>query len=280
MNQIRSEILHNILIFNSQLKDVSDFRYPELTQKSKVIYEVIRIINNVPLFLEDHLKRLYNSAELENSKILIKEFEIINSINQLVRENRIENGNIKIEIHFTSKIQSLFLIYFVKHYYPTEYQYENGVNVMIYQTERKNPNSKTLNLNYKRNLDTIVNDNLVYEVLLVTKDGFITEGSKSNVFFIKGQKLFTAPIDLVLPGITRKYIFDIAHNKLLIDIVEKCVNIKNISEFDSAFITGTSPKVLPINKINGKNFDVNNKVLREIMNNYNKLIDNYIFTKS
>lgn len=276
---MKNEIQHNILICNSQIKNVAHFKYPELSDKNTVIYEVVRIINHIPLFLEDHLKRLYNSAELENSKMLLKDIEIINSIKQSVNENQVENGNIKIEIHFSNGIQSLFLIYFIKHYYPTKYQYDNGVNVILHFIERKKPNAKILNLYYKKKVEAIIKGNLVYEVLLVNKKGFITEGSKSNVFFIKGNTLHTAPENLVLSGVTRKYIFEIA-KKMTLDINEQSVNINNLEEFDSAFITGTSPKVLPIDRVNGYKFNVKNKLLIEIMNAYNHKIDSYIFKKS
>lgn len=274
-----NEIQHNVLIYDSQIKDSSNFVYPEINFKTTVIYEVIRIINSVPLFLEDHLRRLCNSAKLENFKVLVKKIEIINSINQLVKETRVENGNIKIEIHFSKGVQSLFMVYFIKHYYPTPQQYENGVNVLLYQNERKNPNAKTLNINYKKNIESVIKDNMVYEALLVNKKGFITEGSKSNVFFVKNHFLYTAPEKLILPGITRKYVLDIAKN-MQVEIKEQCVNIKNIDDFDSAFITGTSPKVLPIQIVNGKIFDVKNVLLRKIIEEFNNMVDNYIFSNS
>jgi branched-chain amino acid aminotransferase len=273
-----NEIQHNVLIKNSQLENVGGFKFPEFSEKKIIIYEVVRIINKVPLFIEDHLDRLHKSARLENCKILVSDLEIINSLKQLAKENQVENGNVKIEIHFSNGSQLLFLAYFIKHYYPSPFQYENGINVLLYSNERKNPNAKIFNLQYKKSIEAIISENMVYEVLLINKKGYITEGSKSNVFFIKENILYTAPANYVLPGITRNYVINIAE-KLSVSVKEECVHIKNIDEFESAFITGTSPKVLPIEKINGKNFNVNNILLREIMVAYNHEIESYIYSR-
>ena len=50
----------------------------------------------------------------------------------------------------------------------------------------------------------LISDNKLYEVLLVDRNGRITEGSRSNVFFVKGNKFYTGPSAMVLVGITRK----------------------------------------------------------------------------
>ena len=52
-------------------------------------------------------------------------------------------------------------------------------------------------------------DKMLYEVLLVNRDGVITEGSRSNVFFIKSGEVYTPPTDAVLPGVTRTMIIRI-----------------------------------------------------------------------
>ena len=53
--------------------------------------------------------------------------------------------------------------------------------------------------------------------------------------------------------------------------------MKNELDFyDSAFITGTSPKILPLASAVNYEFDVNNKILRLLMQLYNDLINNYL----
>ena len=94
-----------------------------------------------------------------------------------------------------------------------------------------------------------------YEAILVNENNLITEGSRSNIFFLKGENLVTAPDNVILNGITRKNILDIcAENG--IEVRFECVNAARIKEYDAVFMTGTSPMVLPFCCIDNESFDV------------------------
>ncbi len=219
---MKTEICHNVFICNSQLMGKSAINLINYN-KGTFVYEVIRIIDGVPLFLEDHLMRLHYSANLAGFNINISNSEINNSIKQLSIENQVFNGNIKLLFQFKDNEQMLFLCFFIKHNYPSDLQYKNGVKVMLHSTERTNPNAKLINSKLRQTTNDIIDEKMVYEVLLVNKNAWITEGSKSNVFFIKGNLLFTAPKTMVLPGITRKFIMKTAHLSG-IDVFEGCVH--------------------------------------------------------
>jgi len=114
----------------------------------------------------------------------------------------------------------------------------------------------------------------VYELLL-TSDGKVTEGSRSNIFFIKGQTIFTAPGDSVLKGITRKKIFGVC-KKIRFEVIEKVISINELSDYEAAFLSGTSPKVLPIKQIQGlSEYDTQNETLNKVREAYDELIDSY-----
>lgn len=269
-----NEIYHNTIIYNSQLVDENIIKTINFND-GIVVYEVIRIVESVPLFFEDHMMRLHFSANLTKNKISISDSEIFHSIKQLIIENQVFNGNVKLLIQFKNNGLHSFYCFFIKHNYPTDLQYENGVLVKLFPTERQNPNAKLINTNYKKETESFINESLIYEALLVNKNGWITEGSKSNVFFIKGNLLFTAPKSMILEGITRKFVLKSAHLSF-IDVIEECVNQKDIHLYDAAFISGTSPKILPVSSIENVNYDVNNPVLRKLMTDYNEEIERYI----
>ena len=104
-------------------------------------------------------------------------------------------------------------------------------------------------------------------MLLVNREGRITEGSRSNVFFIRGREVWTAPSDRVLLGVTRSKVIDVIREAGL-DLHFKSVREDHLASFDAAFISGTSPKVLPIASIGDISYDVNDPVLRDIMKRY------------
>ena len=111
----------------------------------------------------------------------------------------------------------------------------------------------------------------VFESILVNKQGFITEGSKSNIFFIKDDELYTAPDSLVLSGITRQKIIAICKS-FSINIIFEAVNFQNIKSFDAAFLCGTSPEVLPIRAIGFVGFQTKHSVLLKIQNAYKNMV--------
>ena len=111
----------------------------------------------------------------------------------------------------------------------------------------------------------------LYEVFLVNRDGIITEGSRSNVFFIKNGEVYTSPTDTVLPGVTRTVIIKILEDAG-IPLHYSAIKQEELSGFDAAFISGTSPKVLPVASIGDIVYDVDDPVLRFVLAQYNILL--------
>lgn len=267
-----SDISKKYIIFNNQLIDYKK-NYTINFDFSKSIYEVIRIINSKPLFIEEHYKRLVSSASNMNFYPKIDSKKMNQLITILAEKNSIKNGNIK----FIQNKEN-FLLYFINHYYPSNTEYKKGVDVGLYIYERINPNVKYLNIDYKKEINSIITEKKLYELILVDRNSVITEGSKSNIFFIKNNVVYTAPDSSVLKGITRDLVLKII-KELKYEISFDSILTNQLSSFDSAFITGTSPKVLPIRKIDNIEFNTQNFILRIIMSEFEKLIENYLNCK-
>jgi branched-chain amino acid aminotransferase len=83
--------------------------------------------------------------------------------------------------------------------------------------------------------------------------GFVAEGPGTNFFFEKDEKLITAPVGNILPGITRSTIIDLA-KKTGIKVEEKHFTIEEVKDADSAFFCGTAAEVAGIRSIDGDEF--------------------------
>ena len=84
---------------------------------------------------------------------------------------------------------------------------------------------------------------------ILHRDGFFTEASHCNVFFVKDRVVLTHPAnELILNGITRQVVFELCKS-LDIEIRETPVSINDISEIDEAFLTGTSTQIASIQQI-------------------------------
>ena len=237
---------------------------------SKLIYEVIRVIDGVPLFMQDHFDRLKSSFESVNKILMLSMDDFSHAVYDLISTNKNHNCNVMLEI-LADDVQEWDL-YVRESHYPTAKTYEIGIKVGTIELERENPEAKVWNSEYKNIVNQKMKEDNYYEVLLVNRDGFITEGSRSNVFFIKGNKVYTSPLKYVLRGITSVYAVKCCE-KEGIEVVNELVSNTEISTIDAAFITGTSVNILPIASINNIVLrSTQNHVIKRIMKSFESLI--------
>lgn len=268
-----SECFGKYFIKNGKVYDNKFFKEEEI-KSGKSIYEVIRIIDGVPLFLERHLERLSNSAGLVKCKMLLDNVEIKRNIRSLIEKENNYYGNIKIVFNYNETDSSFF--YFFKHSYPEAAQYLQGVHTILYHGERENPNAKVINTTFREKVGALIKENDAYEAILVDNEGYITEGSKSNIFMIKDGKVVTSPVEAVLPGVTRDVIIDLIKGAK-IGFAEEKVHYSSIKSLQGLFISGTSPKVLPIQSVDDCKFNSSkDKLIERIIKLYDTEVAEYI----
>ena len=221
------------------------------------IYEVIRVYDGTPFLLDEHLERLVNSAEaimLELPYSIEKIKEIINEGLQKTEFTEVEiyiqiTRGIAPRAHLFPNVSSEISMTFKQARIVDKEKRENGVSVTLLEDERwKNCYIKSLNL-----LPNVIAKQKAvsggHEEAILVRDGFITEGSSSNIFVVKEGTLYTTPASKqILHGITRAAVIKLA-NKLNIPFEEKTFDASFLKQCDEAFITSTSVEVLPISKI-------------------------------
>jgi len=218
------------------------------------VYEVIRMMRGIPVFFHDHMERLEGSLKLQGKAYLVGMDDIRKDIIRLVRTEKRKEVNLKLVFNYNGDT-TRYLIYFVEPVYPSDEQYRNGVKGVLVDAERKDPESKVIN----HRLRSSIYHKLIleggYEALLVNRDNEITEGSRSNIFFLRGDTLITAPDNRILSGITRKYILDICREQG-INHEFYCLPVDSISTCNAVFMTGTSPMVLQFHSVGDFHFRV------------------------
>ena len=231
------------------------------------VYEVVRLIDGRPQFLPEHFERLENSMGSIGMAVPFTYEKLEESIHDLAEEGQISNHNIKLEVD----VSGHSILYLNPTHYPSAEQYAKGVKTELFDGERKNPNIKMMDQTLRDATDEAIKKHNLYEVILVDRDGCITEGSRSNVFFIKKGEVYTSPLHQVLPGVTRRKIIEIVKSKG-IKFHEVPISASDVGSFDAAFISGTSPKVLPIASIGEETYNVNDSLLRDIMRWYDEAL--------
>lgn len=269
-----NEIVGRFFLYNGQIKLVGDYNKYCLNIKFDV-YEVIRVINGVPVFYEDHFARMIKSLQLLNKSLNIDISEFEYEIKLIADRNSIQNGNVKISIGYEEQDT---VMHFIPHYYPSDNEYQFGVKTGFYYAERINPNVKAHLVDLRKNVNAYLNNNGLFEVFYVDRNNEITEGSRTNVFFIRGDKVFTCPPEKVLLGITRQKVIECL-KELNIQIFETNILKDEISSYDAVFLTGTSPKILPVAAIDNITFSCNNKIMTKIRLEYDRMMEQYVNSK-
>ena len=222
------------------------------------VYEALRTYNGKLFRLDDHLERLkYSLSQLE---IPFNDFHQIENICSKLAEINNIKSDFSIYLQISRGVS-----------FPRTHNYENNLtpNVFAFAKPIKD-NSKEINIGVKVILEkdlrwlrcdikstsllpsVMANQNAIrnnaFEAILF-RDDFITEGSHTNFFAVKNNKIYTAPLsNYILNGITRKVILELCkENK--IDFSEEYIKVSNIKDYDEFFITGTTTEITPVIQI-------------------------------
>jgi len=243
------------------------------------LYEVIRIINGIPVFLEDHLDRLYHSAQLTGTEQLPDPVSLSAMIKNFIITQKKVTGNIKLSFSFsTPASEPQCELNFIPHHYPAREEYARGVKVGLLNADRPVPHAKIQNSGLREHADQSISKNALFEVLLVDTNGNVTEGSRSNVFFIKNETLYSAPVKNILRGITWIKVRQICEKEGIL-VIEAAIPANTLEQFDAAFLTGTSPKVLPICSIDDVIYKTDHPLLIKLQELYDKMIEDYLLER-
>lgn len=234
-------------------------------------YEVIRTRNGVPLFFDDHMKRLSNGIATRYDHDHDISDQVSVGFDALVSRESFAEMNVRVTVTYTGREYSLHICY-IPSTYPTEEMKRDGVRLILFRAERVDPGVKILNNKLRMTVDSELQRRQAYEALLVNREGLITEGSRSNVFFITDDGLVvTTPDSMVLSGITREKVIGLCRSEGL-NLFFRTVAETDLPGFRSLFITGTSPMVLSVHSVDDHHFEVNSPVTEKLRLLYEGLV--------
>ena len=140
---------------------------------------------------------------------------------------------------------------------PASHLYDQGVAVMVASTTRNLPSAlppriKTTNFlnNILAKQEAIAGN--AFDSLLLNWEGHLTEGTISNLFFIRNRRLSTPALDCgLLDGITRQVVIQLAQ-ELRLPIEEGHFTVDQLYQADECFLTNTSMEIMPVVAIDSK----------------------------
>lgn len=259
------EFIGNCIIRNGSIEPADEQSH---IGDDNEVYEVLRVEAGKPLFVEDHLARWRDSMKAVGVALpkWTDSFETL--ITWLIACHTLPNCDMRIVASADGDIQCGY----VQTEYPSLQMYAEGVKAELLNAERETPRLKIYHAGMRSEAQEQQDETGAYESLLVNAEGRITEGSRSNAYFIAHDgTIHTAGDDEVLGGIMRKHILALCA-QIGIKVVFECVVAERRADFVSAFISSTPMRILPVREIDGALFDVQNQTLRRLMSAMEELV--------
>ena len=113
------------------------------------------------------------------------------------------------------------------------------------------------------------------EAILLNEQGYLAEGSTSNVFLVNKEMLITPSLESgILPGITREAVLEIAQI-VNIKTVERETVPNELTEADEAFFTNSILEIMPLTWFDGKPIGTGKpgQLTKKLMAAYKKLVN-------
>jgi len=216
--------------------------------------------------LDEHVKRLFQTAHIFLLSIPFTENEIKKAIIDTVKVNKLKECYIRPLVYIGYGAMGLYpkgnpiniaIAAWPWGAYLGEEGIEKGIRVKVSSFIRNHVNS---NMSRGKVSGYYVNSQIAKkeaissgydEALLLDTEGYISEGSGENIFIVRNGVLKTTPLTSILEGITRNSIITIAKD-LKIEVREDRFTRDEVYIADEAFFTGTAAEVTPIRELDGR----------------------------
>jgi len=232
------------------------------------VFEGIRCYNtdegSAIFRLEEHMKRLVDSAKVHRMEIPYSVDELCDAVVDTVERSGMESCYIRpvtfrgmgpMGVNPLQNSVETFVAVWEWGTYLGEEALEQGVDVEVANWNRMAPNTLPAMAKAGGNYlnASLVKMNAVKngmtEGIMLSTNGYLAEGSGENLFIVRDGKIYTAPVGLsILPGITRDAIITLAREKGY-SIEEKVVPREALYIADELFFTGTAAEVTPIRSV-------------------------------
>jgi len=230
------------------------------------IFEGIRAYHGRVFKLDEHLKRLYESAKSIQLNIGVSKEEMKEIVLETLRKNGLKDAYIRLVVSrgkgdlgldpTKCPRAAIFCIADqIKIFEPK--MYEQGLEVKTVAIRRNNPDSlspRIKSLNYLNNILAKIEANQagVVEGIMLNQEGYVAEGTSDNIFIFRDGVLITPPLSAgILEGITRESVLQIA-GPLGIKTREELFTRHDFYTSDECFLTGTAAELIPVIKVDGR----------------------------
>lgn len=224
-----------------------------LVQRGYGIFDFLRVAKDKPLFIEDHLDRFFNSAEIMRLNIPQTRADIKKIVEELIQKNNMSYSGIRMIIAggdapdgYTIEHPHLMVIQ-APLAEPTSILPTSGIKLATYNYQRQIPEVKTTDYLMAVWLQPWMKQQGADDILY-HHNGLLRECPRSNFFMVTKENVLVTAETNMLKGITRKNIIAVCNEKG-IALEVRDLDINEIKEAKEAFITSSTKRIIPVHQI-------------------------------
>ncbi len=242
--------------YNGQFIALADAGLPVTdlgVQRGYGIFDFLRVTENKPLFIDDHIDRFYHSAKEMRLPIAYTQAELKEIIQKLIKQNNLPDSGIRMLLSGGTSpdgyqiLQPNLVIIQQPISKPADEIFAKGYKLVTYAHQRQMPHVKTTDYLMAVWLQPWVKENGGDDVLY-HQNGIVSECPRSNFFMVTRSGTIVTPGRNILAGITRKQLLAIAavHG---ITIEVRDISLEDIWDAKEAFITSSTKRLIPVHAI-------------------------------
>ncbi|MCU0962026.1 MAG: branched-chain-amino-acid transaminase [Pirellulaceae bacterium] len=227
------------------------------------VFEGMRSYGGRVFRLEQHLRRLWDSARSIYLEIPLSREAMAAAVNATLQLNRIDDGYVRLivtrgqgtlglDAHLCTQPAVVIITDHIA-LYPAEF-YEQGLEIITASTLRNHPaalNPRIKSLNYLNNILAKIEGHHAgcVEALMLNHKGEVAECTGDNIFLVRAGTLLTPPTDAgILEGITRDAVMELAV-AAGVAVREIALTRHDVYVADECFLTGSAAEIIPVVKV-------------------------------
>lgn len=242
------------------------------------LFETVKVYEGKAIFIEEHIERLIKGCEELKLKINNHLNSIKEYCDEFILANNLKFGAIK--VLYAKNTENYDLIISFRKIIYNEEKYHKGFKLCFANT-KKNPYSTLVYVKSNNYLENILEkqravDNGYDEAIFLNVNNKISEGTLANIFFVKDKVIYTPSVNCgLLPGIMRDKVMGLV-NKLQLDLRIGEFERNELLQADEIFITNSLMDIMPVSKLENREFHIaQNEITQLLMNEYKKIYNSF-----
>ncbi len=248
---------------------------------ASAVFEGERAYGGVIFQLDQHTRRLHNSARVLGFEIPWSVEQINRACNELLARQGHSDAYVRpiawrgSEMMGVSAQQTKIHLAIAVWEWPSYFKPEErlkGIRLDVASYRRPDPatapaNAKATGLYMICTISKHEAERKGYaDALMLDWRGQVAEATGANIFFVKDGVIHTPAPDCFLDGITRRTVIGLARQRGW-QVVERAIMPDEMSGFTECFLTGTAAEVTPVSEIGGYRFTVGD-ITQTLMDDY------------